>query len=106
MFSKFDDRCAYAVGGVVAGLTLSCLYSYAKKHVTLTKKLNTDSAASFKSAGSYLIDWIVKYRKECRSLPVISTVNHNYLQKALPGVAPKNGEGWAAIFQDLDEGME
>lgn len=103
---KSDDRYLYALGGAVLGVTLSRAYDYATKRVgepVAGQSMAADSAAAFKSAGSYLIDWIVKYRRDCRSMPVISTAGHNYLQKVLPGAAPEKGEGWEAIFQDLDK---
>ena len=45
-----------------------------------TSSENLDTPETFQTAGTHLLDWIINYRKECRDLPVVSTVKHNYLK--------------------------
>ena len=49
-----------------------------------------------------MMQWIVKYRTDCRSQPVISTVQPNYLRELLPLQMPEQPEDWRAIMSDLD----
>ena len=66
-----------------------------------TSSENLDTPETFQTAGTHLLDWIINYRKECRDLPVVSTVKHNYLKDILPKEAPENSESWNNIFDDL-----
>lgn len=66
-----------------------------------TSSRDLDKAETFNEAGKRLLDWIVGYRKECRNLPVVSKVKHNYLKDILPPEAPENPESWNNIFDDL-----
>jgi len=56
----------------------------------------------FKAWGVALLSWIANYRTSCRDLPVISTVEPNYLLKALPTTAPTKPEPWSSIMSDMD----
>lgn len=69
-----------------------------KKH----SKYEATTADDFNEWGQALLSWISDYRSRCRDLPVISTVEPNYLQKALPNAAPTNPESWQLIMQDID----
>lgn len=69
---------------------------------TALTTLAPTSSADFKTAGNSLLDWIVGYRTDCRDLPVMSTVPHNYLKDVLPESAPEQPESWSTILGDLD----
>ena len=55
-------------------------------------KHGPSSGADFRAWGAKTLEWLVKYRRECRSQPVISQVQPNYLRDALPDEAPTEGE--------------
>ena len=61
--------------------------------------LAATNPADFLEWGHELLAWIVDYRDGCKSLPVVSRVEPNYLQKALPGAAPEEAEGWRDIMR-------
>ena len=90
--------------GAVAGfLVAKYIYDTGAADEGNHEHAGADSPVAFRSAGAYLLDWIVKYREDCRSLPVISQMPHNYLSKVLPETAPAKPEPWSAIFRDLDD---
>ena len=60
------------------------------------------SPADFQEWGQSILAWLVNYRQQCQTLPVISTVQPNYLRDALPSAAPTSGEPWENIMADLD----
>ena len=59
-------------------------------------------AADFEAWGKALLAWLTTYRTKCKSLPVISRVEPNYLRNALPTSAPEKPEHWSSIMSDLD----
>ena len=60
------------------------------------------SSADFMAWGLSLLQWIVRYRKDCRDEPCRSVVKPNYLREALPPEAPEEGQPWQEIMSDLD----
>jgi tyrosine decarboxylase len=58
--------------------------------------------ADFQAWGQHILSWLVEYRTSCQDLPVLSTVQPNYLRDALPDSAPTQGESWQAIMEDLN----
>lgn len=104
MFGMGEDS-RFFVGvfvGTVLGMTI-------RLKSTLTASTNQNhvreddaEGQDFVTAGSVLLNWIVKYRTEMiSSLPVVSRVEPNYLVKALPSHAPVLPESWISIFADL-----
>mgnify|MGYP006950307741 CR=1 FL=1 len=86
MFSS-SHHVSLAVTGVTAFACGSmCVYIYQKFQHKKKKRPASgtpDIATSpedFITGGGLLLNWIVNYRKQCRELPVISTVEHNYLK--------------------------
>jgi hypothetical protein len=73
-------------------------YKLSKKKIAYEATTSDD----FNAWGKVLLQWISDYRTKCKELPVISTVEPNYLQKALPLTAPHQPESWQAIMTDLD----
>jgi len=56
----------------------------------------------FREYGRSMVDWIAKYYEEIETLPVLSQVKPGEIRQNLPAVAPREGEDFAAILQDID----
>ena len=92
-------------GGAFALASLGALSLRAKSFSAGKKKDKFQDAtnpADFVAWGNALLKWIADYRTKCKTLPIISKVEPNYLQRALPMAAPMEAEGWGAIMEDLD----
>lgn len=57
----------------------------------------------FREHGHAVIDWIADYWQRVDSLPVLSPAAPGSIREALPSSAPQDGEGFDAVFADLDE---
>ncbi|GMI28291.1 hypothetical protein TrCOL_g13058 [Triparma columacea] len=86
--------------GTASALSMIAYY-YIRPRPTKHKYPAT-TAEDFNAWGGKLLRWISDYRESCRDLPVISRVEPNYLQKALPTSAPNSPESYEAIMSDLD----
>lgn len=70
---------------------------------TPTQPTEPTDPNDFQEWGRHILSWLVDYRSSCQDLPVISTVQPNYLRDALPDQAPEQGESWQAVMHDLNE---
>ena len=100
----------FLYGGISATLLTSLSFSLYQLRQQSLKAAFLDGEPSdpnsFISAGMYLLKWIVKYRTTLvKDLPVISTVEPNYLSKLIPSRAPTNRESWTAIFHDINNAI-
>jgi len=86
----------------IASATALSVYAYCKKASSSSAKYPATTAQDFNEWGGKLLKWISDYRERCKDLPVISRVEPNYLQKALPPSAPTTPEPYEAIMSDLD----
>jgi len=85
--------------GIISATAIAyCLFSVRPN----AAKYPATTPEDFHAWGGKLLKWISDYRSKCRNLPVISRVEPNYLQKALPATAPTTPESYEAIMSDLD----
>ena len=64
---------------------------------------STSESEEFVHIGKRMLRWIANYRLNViKTLPVISTVQPNYLSKHIGNVAPDSPESWDCIFNDID----
>ncbi|CAD6227582.1 GSCOCG00001263001-RA-CDS [Cotesia congregata] len=56
----------------------------------------------FKEFSKAIVDKIVDYKKTSRTRKVIPDVKPGYLSKLIPLEAPKNGESWKNVFDDIE----
>ncbi|KAF5298426.1 hypothetical protein FQR65_LT01204 [Abscondita terminalis] len=57
----------------------------------------------FREFGKAMIDYIADYLENIRDRQVLPSVNPGYLQSLIPNQAPKSGENWKEIMQDVEK---
>jgi len=57
----------------------------------------------FRQHGHEVVDWIADYYQRVESLPVFSRVKPGDIRASLPSKAPRQGEPFEAILQDVDK---
>jgi aromatic-L-amino-acid decarboxylase len=57
----------------------------------------------FRKHGYEVVDWIADYYKRIESFPVLSQVKPGEIRASLPAEAPRQGESFEAILQDVDK---
>ncbi|KAF7269376.1 hypothetical protein GWI33_017627, partial [Rhynchophorus ferrugineus] len=55
----------------------------------------------FKQFAGASLDFIADYCENIRDLPVLPDVEPGYLSRKLPQTAPKTGESWKDIMEDI-----
>lgn len=64
--------------------------------------MKTDmSGEEFRRFGREVVDWIADYLENNRELPVMPRVEPGWLEDALPGSAPEEGEPMERILEDF-----
>ncbi|MFT4626923.1 MAG: aromatic-L-amino-acid decarboxylase, partial [Myxococcota bacterium] len=61
------------------------------------------NAATFRTLGHRLVDWVADYWDRVESLPVRSPLAPGQVAARLPAAAPEAPDDWEAILADLDE---
>ena len=61
------------------------------------------TSEEFRRQGRAAIDWIADYYQRVASLPVLSQAKPGDIYRSFPAQAPRTGEPFEAVFQDLDE---
>ncbi len=57
----------------------------------------------FRQHGRAVVDWIADYYERIETLPVLSQVKPGQIRQALPADAPREGEAFAAMLQDINK---
>jgi aromatic-L-amino-acid/L-tryptophan decarboxylase len=68
-----------------------------------TQALHDMSDTEFRAALSRVSDWVSRYRQEAGNLPVLSRITPGQIERALPPVAPRQGEPIEEWLEDLDK---
>ncbi|CAG5128302.1 unnamed protein product [Candidula unifasciata] len=63
------------------------------------------NADEFRKRGREMVDYIADYMTEIRTRRVTPEVEPGYLRNLLPSSAPKKGEGWEFIMEDVDKAI-
>ena len=56
----------------------------------------------FRQYGRAVVDWIAEYYERIETFPVLSQVQPGEIRKALPSEAPRKGEDFLTMLQDVD----
>ena len=56
----------------------------------------------FRRFGHEIVDWIADYYENIENFPVLSQIEPNWLKNNLPTVAPKTGENFPQILEDVE----
>jgi aromatic-L-amino-acid/L-tryptophan decarboxylase len=59
--------------------------------------------SEFRDDAAATADWIARYLKDVRELPVLAQVEPGQIRAALPAAPPELAEPFAAVLRDLDE---
>ncbi|CAL1531061.1 unnamed protein product, partial [Lymnaea stagnalis] len=62
-------------------------------------------ASEFRKRGREMVDYIADYMTQIRSRRVTPEVEPGYIRKLLPSTAPKKGEEWESIMEDLERAV-
>ena len=69
----------------------------------MTQEINYHmSPEEFRHWGYQTIDWIANYMETVEDLPVLSQVKPGEIRANLPDAAPKTGESYDAILNDIN----
>jgi aromatic-L-amino-acid decarboxylase len=61
------------------------------------------SAEEFRKQGYAVVDWIADYYSRIESFPVLSQVRPGEIRSSLPASAPRRGEPFPALLNDVEE---